>query len=581
MTAAVSTCKATVAQQQGSSPCTAGTSFGCFDGAPTTTCTLWVGSGCRGEFHLTCASMRANAVAHTLACGFPGQARSERLNCSIGDQIIRKRQQSLRTVGRATRPEVGTSEKSPPPVQVHSLAICLHGKIGTWIRSGTQLHEDRHASSRTRGAADAVAIARIGATSILERVMNPSRRHGIDVTAFVHSWSPEVESTLDAIISPRASQYEPLIHTDRVLSQHLSIKRVLALMDSAEPSSSHTPASSKHATATASSERAAASSERTEYDTTHTLRRHVQRAAVSSSTPRSRTAGFDLVLLTRIDILFYSNLRVWSLPEYTSSRLWLPEYCQARHHGLAAERPPVRDAANQVCARSCFGAQCDPLPKARGARLFPAVFAERPTAQRLGGSMLFGGLDTHMSLGTVVNDFWYLATPPVARSFVWIYDAHQSYMRELSASLLSATDPQRKLTIPRFTHLFWAHHIRAVLAPRGVLSAFIASDYSLVRGGDAGTSCSVPFNDTWHSAGGTAASTRLISERRALRAFWRDTNASEWMVPKQCPLSWHLLEVVRCPWDSPACTLFAGHEWQERVGRAVKACVAARGLAEG
>ena len=136
--------------------------------------------------------------------------------------------------------------------------------------------------------------------------------------------------------------------------------------------------------------------------------------------------------------------------------------------------------------------------------------------------------------------------------------------------------------IVRFSHFFWAHHIRAVLAPWGVRAGFLRAHFSLVRTGHLGAMCTVRFNAS------ARVQAIMRSEREAERAFWRGTFASlnattseerrgSWIVAKQCPLRVHLAEEILCPWNSPACSVEP--EWQASVRRSVAICAEARSRA--
>ena len=125
--------------------CVAGTSFDCFQGLQP--CTMFVSNGCRGKFKLYCAPDLAKRVGIT--CGFPGQKKTERVNCTPGDGLMQVRETAV--VGTAQRP--GSIPRPQPSATTgngpRSLALCLHGKLGTWLRSASELHLDRQTSSRT------------------------------------------------------------------------------------------------------------------------------------------------------------------------------------------------------------------------------------------------------------------------------------------------------------------------------------------------------------------------------------------------------------------------------------------------
>ena len=94
-----------------------------------------------------CAPDLAKRVGIT--CGFPGQKKTERVNCTPGDGLMQVKETAV--VGTAQRP--GSIPRPQPSATTRngprSLALCLHGKLGTWLRSASELHLDRQTSSRT------------------------------------------------------------------------------------------------------------------------------------------------------------------------------------------------------------------------------------------------------------------------------------------------------------------------------------------------------------------------------------------------------------------------------------------------
>ena len=74
-----------------------------------------------------------------------------------------------------------------------------------------------------------IGFARFASRSILRHVVDPNRARGVRVDVFLHSWHPEIGRDLDALYAPAASQHDPVQRLNRVASQHLSMKRGLAL----------------------------------------------------------------------------------------------------------------------------------------------------------------------------------------------------------------------------------------------------------------------------------------------------------------------------------------------------------------
>ena len=138
-----------------------------------------------------------------------------------------------------------------------AVALVLHGKIGLWtLRSSDvpagDLRSTRHsplqanamvAPPKTPVRASNVSLwqlerwphslrigfARFASKSILRHVVEPNRARGVRVDVFLHSWHPEIGQDLDALYAPAASQHEPVQPIHKVASQHLSMKRALAL----------------------------------------------------------------------------------------------------------------------------------------------------------------------------------------------------------------------------------------------------------------------------------------------------------------------------------------------------------------
>lgn len=376
-------CSVTLTQQLSRrNPCTEGASFGCFDAVQP--CTMYVAKGCRGHFKLECNKLAGHLATSTrLQCGFAGQRKSETVNCTPGDSLHRV-QEKVVGVGTATRPTV-IPRHSPRPLsdgRVRRLAVCLHGKLGTWHRSASELHADRHASSQARGADGVASVAAVAAESFATHVIEPNQRRGLAVDVFIHSWSTEAGRTLDARLTPAASIYEPPIHRDKVLSQHLSIKRVLSLLG-------------------------------------------------------NHSRSFDLAFVSRIDIHFYAELRLDGLGHQS---VWLPRYCQQRLHGLGVDEPSVSAAAKRSCGCSKQwrpSRYCSPGAK--------SVFAERPTAQHIMRGPQFARLGHKISANAVVNDVWFVAPPELAHTWTWIYDSHEQYTRELAKHLFGSSRVAHRL----------------------------------------------------------------------------------------------------------------------------------------
>jgi hypothetical protein len=203
-----------------------------------------------------------------------------------------------------------------------SVALVLHGKIGVWTLRSSDVpagnlrsapHNKLHANAmaappKTPVQASNVSLwdlerwphslrtgfARFASHSILRNIVEPNRRAGTRVDIFLHSWHPDLGAELDAMYAPAASRHDPVQNIHRVASQHLSMKRGLAL--------------------------AAA------HDQPH-----------------------DLVMVARYDLLFFSVLRFAELPPPAEVQLWLPTWC------MRYEFPSGRQRG--ALSRACGGGQ--------------------------------------------------------------------------------------------------------------------------------------------------------------------------------------------------------------------------------
>ena len=123
------------------------------------------------------------------------------------------------------------------------LSLVLHGRLGSWLVSATELpgaqrnlssYRDRHAAKAALKYEQSSRLAAIRAfaafthRSLWEHVVLPNRRAGARVRVVMHSWSPEAGDVLDALYEPAASRHEPPPAIDKVSSQHTSMARACA-----------------------------------------------------------------------------------------------------------------------------------------------------------------------------------------------------------------------------------------------------------------------------------------------------------------------------------------------------------------
>jgi hypothetical protein len=131
-----------------------------------------------------------------------------------------------------------------------SFGLVLHGKLGGWKIAASDLRPRprggwpgqacsrcgrRGENASTADAqvhAEARAFARFTHSSLWKHVVLPNRATGARVAVVIHSWNPEFGADLDALYKPDASRHEPALpELDKVASQHLSIKRSMAMLD--------------------------------------------------------------------------------------------------------------------------------------------------------------------------------------------------------------------------------------------------------------------------------------------------------------------------------------------------------------
>lgn len=114
------------------------------------------------------------------------------------------------------------------------LAVVLHGKLGSWKSAASETRPNSTlagVADRDRAIAERRSFAHFVHDSLWRRVVLANRAAGHRVRVVIHMWNPELESTVNHLFSPAASMYEPsLPKLDKVLSQHLSLKRALGLL---------------------------------------------------------------------------------------------------------------------------------------------------------------------------------------------------------------------------------------------------------------------------------------------------------------------------------------------------------------
>ena len=394
-----------------------------------------------------------------------------------------------------------------------TLALCLHGKLGA--AASASLIDARPKTCKTERAnynASLTAHARLAHHGLWKHVVLANRNAGVRVGVFMHSWNPMVAGLLDALYSPEASVHEASpSKLDAVRSQHLSMARVLALVP----------------------------------------------------------ISYELVLVTRWDVLFFSPLLVASLP--AANMLWLPQHC---HPVLGNDRAVTRNWVIEACG--CMGdltkrCRSNHREIGRGA-MATAPYTTRNARMPQLKKAIAGKPADYVSW---VLDFWFVASRAAAITFGDIYHNTRKYRISFDQLTLSAANRKKKssagpsstaskqadevmqqaVPFPNWAHFFWAAHIHQHFRSGqvGFAPLMFGIDFILARKWWVGVACETPTNVTPHAA-------RLMefAANRApgsgwfkdptLPASWRAGHLSE-----QCPSQIQRGQAVLCDVNSPGC----------------------------
>ena len=241
------------------------------------------------------------------------------------------------------------------------VALCLHGMLGTWDAASSQLPNASSTSWRQQ------QFARFTHASIWQHVVRANREAGRSLDVYLHSWNPGLGPLLDELYQPRASLHEPVrTQLDKVGSQHLSLKRVLALV------------------------------------------------------PRGIEGGYSgdaddgglLIMVSRYDVLFFNDvlLDVASLAPIGAS-LWLPRACEPLHGSAARHSATINAACGCPLDRPACGTLEGP-PDVGYLLGFSTALQLRPARWRF---------------NLMTTDWWFVASRRVAASFGAIYERRNRY----------------------------------------------------------------------------------------------------------------------------------------------------------
>ena len=240
-----------------------------------------------------------------------------------------------------------TGDRSRSPVV--RLAVVLHGRLPTWDHGSNGTVCGRTGCRRSSLA----GILRFCHRSIWQHVLIPNRRDSKQADVFVHSWHPELAAQYTQLYGPVASLHEPLpVSLNAASIAAASLRRALTLVTTAAP-------------------------------------------------------GYDLVFVTRQDLVFYSTPHIWARHTPQRRLLVLPEWCaqapltaSSPSMSLGASLPKsAKRAADAACATS-------------GSRDIAIESVGGPsTAQLLHQPSLQG-------TAAVVRGWWFAATTEVALALV-------------------------------------------------------------------------------------------------------------------------------------------------------------------
>lgn len=370
------------------------------------------------------------------------------------------------------------------------LAICLHGRLGTFSAAANKLQANPKCASTAENYGRSVeGLARFAASSFQERVIDANRRAGRQVSVYLHSWNPEVGKLLDGLYLPRASLHEPPIRLDKVSSQHLSMKRVLQLLGK------HTP---------------------------------------------------ELLLVSRYDLIFYADLPLDRT--LLSAELWFPQACItiAESMRMNATRAlcGFRPGITPHSARSRFVGRGALMGAPTIARVYPGNLT------RFVPAIANWSANWHSTM----LDYFFVARRSTAESFAAIYDHRRKYdavLRNSSGPRLKLPTWSHFYWAAHVNHFLPEHarvgflpilHMRDFTLTRrfwhGVACVVPRSSSTLDRPTDALRA---------------VASRRAPPPDAYLVRRWPDQALVESPIARTCPADLVRGDSVMCPWDSASC----------------------------
>ena len=251
------------------------------------------------------------------------------------------------------------------------------------------------------------SLARFTADSLQRRVIRSNGRAGLNVEVYMHTWNPELAELLDELYRPARAQHDAEIRgLQAMLSQHESLRRVMALVPE-----------------------------------------HI-----------------ELVMMTRLDLILFSDLPLLPLVQIGRAMpaLWLPQMCQHNHD------VPLSEQQHMYSECGC-GLYSDRRKGACYGINGQGGLMEAPMISRWGINPKHSAIgEQHVNFNIFVLDWWFVATPTVARSFAAIGENKTSYVQGVL----------RRVGVPAWAHFYWAHHVTHVLPE----STFVG--YAMLAGRD-------------------------------------------------------------------------------------------------
>ena len=422
-----------------------------------------------------------------------------------------------------------------------TLAAVLFGKHGSFSSSASFLQAHPSCDTQKNNAINAThRFATFIAKQWIQKIKTHAQKKNLSVEFILHSWNPQMKNLLDNLYQPLRSKHEePMESLDKVQSAHLSLNRALKIMDE----------------------------------------------AFSEVSP-------TLVLVSRYDVLWLSNIRLPSLPlqDQVSGMLWLPSSCVPIVGPLTQERPG-RSFFSDVSEGENINVKFDPLVSTAcgcvgrsfimngrilsrnchnsrfvdGGRLMQLPYLTRFLGQYVGTRAYHSPSITKEQMvhgdpnfyGYVL-DYFFLATPKVAHSFSDIYFERESYDKRVSELLPKSTIlSHHKGPFPSWAHMYWAVHINEVLTRRGVQIAFLdmldMRDFVLGRRYRHGPICTV--ETTWNKTSARIRTLieRVAQERAPPHEAYRLFGGGQSPLSGQCPRELQRGLAIACPVHSPAC----------------------------